>query len=200
MEKIKRDKIRDVYHMKNQLVMTLGVWIDGKTYWLKNEEEKFLVQEGISIKVTKESLHSEINYFNFLIMNHEQTPQKVKLLIMHHHKHPTKEHFSFISPTDKVIYHFADQMIYLVNGRPAGNGISECTIQPQWNVLSEVFWSSRDHGTLKYMPMLKGSAISIYALTHELDGGEMQKCNSWVISGNNKEELMQLNSSILKTY
>lgn len=185
---------------KNPIITTHGIWINGKVYWLKDTSEKFLVNEGVSVHVKQESLHSRVKYFNIYVTNHEKKEKMVKLLLKHSHKNSSREEFSFISPAEKVIFHLADKMIYLVNGKNNGNGMNQCTIQSQWNVFNESYWDNKEKGVFKYQPMVKGSAVSLSEFDIELSGRETKKVNSWVISGTNKKELMDLNNSILKTY
>lgn len=184
----------------DRLISTPGIWINGKTHWLKNSHEKFLVDEGISVHVKQEPLHSKVHYYDIYVTNHDKKDVKCKLLMMHHHNNLMKEHLSFVSPVERVIYHLTDQMLYLVNGRHNNQGITNCTIQPQWNMFNDKYWDSQEKGTLKYQPMVKGSAVSLYSFDVHLSGRETKKSSSWIIAGERKTELDELNTCIIKTY
>jgi len=183
----------------DRLVFTPGIWINGKTYWLKNRRESFLISEGISVSIKHKSTHSKINFFDIFVSNHWKEERQVKLLMMYHHNH-MKEHFSFVSPVERLIYHMADGMIYLVNGLHNGKSFNHYTIQPRWNITKNIIWECQEKGILNYMPMLKGSAASIYTFDLNLHSRGTQTCSSWSIIGNNKIELNELNNRLLKTY
>ena len=182
----------------DRLVFTLGIWINGRTYWLENKNERFLISEGISVNFNQKTIHSKIKYFDVFVTNHGKKDRQVKLLIMNHHHR--KEHFSYISPVDKVIYHISSGEIHLVNGLHNGKGFNHYTIQPQWNIKSKYLWDSQEKGILKYMPMLKGAAASIHTFDLSIQARGTQKCSSWSIIGNDKKEIKDLNHHILKTY
>ena len=100
-----------------------------------------------------------------------------------------KEHVSFISPVEKVIYHISGGMIYLVNGLYNGGSFNHYTIQPKWNISSNIFWDCQKKGKLKYRPMQKGSIASIYTFDMNIAARDVQKCSSWSVLGNNKFEI-----------
>ncbi|WP_428909117.1 hypothetical protein [Niallia sp. Krafla_26] len=184
----------------DQLIFTPGIWINGKTYWIKNKNEIFLISEGISVKVLQKSKHSKVNYFDIFVTNHSKQDKQVKLLMMYHHYNQRKEQVSFISPVENVIYHISGGMVYLVNGMYNGNGFNHYTIQPKWNISSNIFWECPKKGKLNYLPMLKGSIASIYTFDMNISARDVQKCSSWSILGNNKYEISELNNRLLKTY
>ena len=185
---------------KERLIATPGIWINGKTYWLHNEREKSILEEGISIHVKQRTPHSKISYLDIYISNHERKEKQLKLLMMHQHENQLKEHFSFVSPVEKVIYHLAGQNVYLVNGSFNGEQISQCTIQSQWNFYKNTYWDCLEKGILKYQPMVKGIAVSLYSFKIDLQGRETVKSSSWIISGKNKSEILDLNACFLKTH
>lgn len=185
---------------KDRLISTPGIWINGKTLWLKDSCEKFLLEEGISVHIKQEPIHSKVYYYDIFVTNHEKREKSLKLLMMNHHNNQLQEHLSFISPAEKVIYHMANQMIYLVNGRHNGKGISNCTVQPHWSIFNDTYWDNTEKGILKYQPMVKGSSVSMYTFDVGLSGRETKKSSSWVIAGKSKTELIDLNNSIIKSY
>ena len=184
----------------DRLVFTLGIWINGRTYWLENKSERFLISEGISVNMNQKIIHSKIKYFDVIVTNHGKRDRRVKLLMMNHHQR--KEHFSYISPVDKVIYHISSGKIHLVNGLHNGKGFNHYTIQPEWTIKrnSSYLWDSQEKGILKYMPMFKGAAASVHTFDLNIEARGTQKCSSWSIIGNDKKEIIELNRRILKTY
>jgi hypothetical protein len=181
-----------------RLVFTAGIWINGRTYWLGNKSERFLISEGISVNMNQKMIHSRIKYFDIFVTNHGKKDVQVKLLLMNHHY--TKEHFSFISPADKVIYHISNGEIHLVNGLYNGKGFNHYTIQPKWQIEGSHLWDCQEKGILKYFPMLKGAAASVHAFDLCIEARGSQKCSSWSIMGNNQKEINELNHHLLKTY
>lgn len=184
----------------NHLTFTLGIWMNGEIYWLKNKSEKFLISEGISVNIHQRSTISKVNFFDVYVTNHGKKDRQVKLLMMHHHPHQQKEQVSFISPVEKVIYHFSGGIMHLVNGSYNGSSFNHYTIQPKWSITRNVFWDCHNKGTLKYQPMMKGSVASICTFDLDLKGREVHKCSSWSILGNNKSEIYELNKRLIKTY
>ncbi len=193
----------DVYEemeqaVKGKLRMIPGLWIDGKTYWMENGYKKLFPEEKISVYVKTNNVHSKIAFFKCFIINHDDRPRKVKLLIQHKHECSSREHFSFISPAENVIFHKADSKVFLVNGQLNGKKMTECSIQPYWNLYSDQIWYCRNKGILKYYPMAKGNAISIFALTIDFGGKETAEAETWIINGESKSELLQYNQLLLK--
>ncbi|WP_338470253.1 hypothetical protein R4Z10_15810 [Niallia sp. XMNu-256] len=191
-----QQKRKFIHHLN----FTPGIWINGKTHWLKKTNEMFLISDGISVKMNQRSTISKVNYFDMIVTNHGKKERHVKLLMMYHHPNQKKEHISFISPVDKVIYHVSGGLIYLVNGMHNGNGFNHYTIQSRSNISSNSFWDCQEKGILNYRPMYKGSAASIKVFDLKIGARDIQKCSTWSISGNNKIEITELNNRLLKTY
>ncbi len=180
-----------------QLHYTAGIWINGKYEWLQNCREKILYEDQLIMKVKQEQIHSKIHLNHVYVSNHSDKPKKVKILAMHHHSKISQEHFTFASPKDQVIFHFGKKEIYLVNGQVCGAGIKEYTIQPYWNVLTDKIWDCLDKGHLKYQPMAKGPAASIFTLDAKVEPHQTIKLKTWMIKGNNKQDLMRFNQALL---
>lgn len=184
----------------NHLIFTPGIWINGEIYWLKNKNERFFISEGISVKIHQRSTISKVNFFDIFVTNHHKNERQVKLLMMYHHPYQKKEHFSFISPVEKVIYYFSGGFMHLINGSYNGNGFNHYTVQPEWNITNNIFWDCHEKGTLKYQPMLRGSATSIYTFDLKIGGREVHKCSSWSILGTNNNEIQEINKRLTKTH
>lgn len=180
------------------LVTTPGIWVDGKTYWVKNGFEKLITEAGISIHMKEEPIHSKIKFYEAYITNHNNQYMELKLLFKHHLQYATKEHFTFVAPTENVIFHVADPTIYLVNGQSNGYMMNQMTVQPFWNIHTNLIWSCEEKGSLKYQPMSKGVAVSVMAVDMKIPPKQTGKGHSWVIKGNSKKDLIQLNDAILK--
>ncbi|KON87048.1 hypothetical protein AF332_09645 [Sporosarcina globispora] len=180
-----------------KLKMILGLWIDGKTYWMENRSKEVFPEENISVQIKKESIHSKVSYFRSYITNHADKPRTVKLLLQHRHEYSCREHFSFISPAENVIFHMADSKLFLVNGQLNGKKMEECTIQPYWNIYSDQIWTCRKKGILKYHPMAKGNATSVFSLDAVFDGRGTIEGESWIVRGDSKSEILQYNSLLI---
>ncbi|OLS41686.1 hypothetical protein BTR25_03835 [Bacillus sp. MRMR6] len=185
------------------LPFTPGLWVNGKCYWLQNCTEKVLYEEELIVKVKQEQSHSKITYSTIYVSNHGKRTKDVKLLAMYCAPSVGKEHFTFVSPTDSLIYHIKEENVYLLNALYNGEEVKEYTIQPYWNVFSDQIWSSLNTGSLMYQPMLKGMAAIIFASKISLKPRSIETINTWTISGGNKTELLSLNQALhlnKKTY
>jgi hypothetical protein len=181
-----------------ELQFTPGVWVNGKCYWLQDSSEKVIYEEELILQVKQNQINSKISLSSLYVSNHGSKPKEIKMLAMHHYTNPSQDHFTFVSPTENRIFHVANQNVYLVNTLYKGEGMKEYTIQPYWNVYSDQIWSSLENGSLMYQPMSKGPAVSINAQKMTLKPHETNKINNWTICGNNKNELIALDSALLK--
>ncbi|RSD27446.1 hypothetical protein [Mesobacillus subterraneus] len=180
------------------LIFSPGIWIDGKIYWLGNTTEKLLPREDLSIKIKQANVHSKVEFFDLYVTNHSQEEKEAKLILMQRHAETAKDQFSFVSPNEDVIFHFADKKIYLVNGMNNNGRMKQCTVQPIWNVSTERLWNCRDSGRLNYQPMAKGAAASLFSLDLKMGPRETQKSSCWMIEGTEKSTVVNLNSMLLK--
>jgi hypothetical protein len=181
-----------------QLHYTPGIWINGKYFWLQNNREKIMYDEGITFTVKEVQIHSNIRLNHHHVTNHTNQTKLVKILSMHHHSRISQEHFTFVSPKDQVIFHIANNEVFLVNGHICGQGISQYTIQPYWNVFTDKIWSNREKGNLKYQPIAKGAAASIFTLKAEVKPHQTIKLHTWAIKGTSKREIVSLDQALLK--
>jgi hypothetical protein len=180
------------------LPFTPGLWVNGKCYWLQNCTEKVLYDDELIVKVKQEQSHSKITYSTIYVSNHGKQTKEVKLLAMYCASSVSKEHFTFVSPTDRLIFHIKEENVYLVNALYNGEEVKEYTIQPYWNVFSDQIWSSLITGSLTYQPMLKGMAAIIFASKITVKPRATENINTWTITGRNKTELLSLNKAFQK--
>jgi hypothetical protein len=183
---------------RQPLIFTPGLWINGKVYWLGDSTEKLLLLEDLSIKMKQANIHSKVDFFDIFVTNHSKTDREAKLILMQRHSETANEHFSFVSPNDDVIFHFADKQIYLVSGINSCGKMKQCTVQPIWNIGTDRLWSCRESGVLSYQPMAKGAAASIFALDLRMGPRETQKSSCWMIEGTEKKTIINLNQMLLK--
>jgi|UPI00041CB92C hypothetical protein len=181
-----------------QLHFIPGIWVDGKACWITNAGEKIFYEEQVLIKTHMEQIHSKIRFFNIYVSSQSTKPLNIKILMMNHHPHPGKGHFAFISPTDSVTYHLADQKLNLVNAYSKGAFKKQSTILPYWNVYTDQIWANLEKGSLKYQPMVKGDAASIITYEKIFAPKETVKIHCWSIMGDSKTELFSLDRSLLK--
>lgn len=183
---------------KEQLHFTPGIWIDGKGYWLHTHGEKVIYDKQIVLKVKQEQVHSKIRLFHLYLSNHSSLVRNLKILGMHYHSCLSNDHFTFASPNDRMIFHLAEKEMFLVNGIFNGKRLEEYTIHSYWNSFTDEIWSDMDKGTLKYQPMVKGPAVSIFSFEAAVRPRDHVKVNTWIINGRDKQEIIALNQALLK--
>jgi hypothetical protein len=181
-----------------QLQLVIGIWINGQTYWLHNQSEKIITNEKLTVKIKQENIFSKIRNSHILMTNHDQLEKNVKIVLMHRYIHASKDHLAFISPTDQVIFHLANKKVFLVNGKCEGQAIQQATIQPFWSINSGYMWSCENKGTLKYQPMAKGIAVSMFTFNLSIPSHETRMASTWTIQGEAKSELLNVNEALLK--
>ncbi|MEH7086162.1 hypothetical protein V7139_26045 [Neobacillus drentensis] len=186
-------------HLPQETLLFIpGLWVNGKYFWLQDCKEKVLHNEEIIIKVKQEQPHSKIRYSSVHISNHSKETKEIKVLSMHYYPLVIQDNLVFVSPTDKRIFHHANNNIYLVNGEHNGVGMKEYTAMPQWKVFTDQIWSSLQKGSLNYLPMAKTPASSIFSIKMSLGPHEIGKMNTWTITGSDKNELLTMEQALLK--
>ena len=183
---------------RKPLVFTLGLWVSGKINWLENCSERLLPINHLSIKIKQKDIHSKVDYFDIFVTNHSQSIKEAKLILIQRHADAANEHFSFVSPTEEVIYHFVEKKIILVNGMNDAGKMKQCTVQPLWNISTERFWNCLQSGTLNYQPMAKGASASLFCLDLKIGPRETQKSSYWSIEGTEKNSVNNMNNLLLK--
>ncbi|GAE46031.1 hypothetical protein [Mesobacillus boroniphilus] len=148
--RIGNDNEENFEYSRKPMIFSPGIWLNGKVYWLGNVTEKLLPQEDLSIKIKQADVHSRVEFFNLYVTNHSKVSKEAKLILMQRHADSVNEQFSFVSPNEDVIFHFADKRIYLVNGWNSNGRMKQCTVQPLWNVSTERLWNCRKSGKLNY--------------------------------------------------
>ncbi|EIJ78867.1 hypothetical protein PB1_14954 [Bacillus methanolicus PB1] len=183
-----------------KLRMIPGLWIEGKTYWAQHDFGRFIQEKDVSFEIKRTDLQSEICLYDIMITNHSLDVKEVKLLMMYSNESILNDQLAFVSPSEKVIFHHVNKKMYLINGKTNGNGIESTTVHPIWTVPAENIWSCEKKGILRYMPLAKGTVASIFSLNLILHGHETQYASSWVIYGNERKKLINLNNALLKTH
>ncbi|NMD71851.1 hypothetical protein HHO41_16250 [Bacillus sp. DNRA2] len=182
------------------LIPKIGLWIDGKTFWIKSGNEKLIPEKQISVRVNQRAIHSKIKLFDIFVTNHNEKMRKLKIIVMHSFERFSQDDLTFFSPIEKVIYHLAKRTMYLVNGHMNGNVIKDYTVQPIWNVYSDKFWKCPNSGTLNFQPMAHGPSNSLFTFNMDIPGSQTKLANTWMIAGESKEELIHLNKAVLKNH
>jgi hypothetical protein len=183
-----------------KLVSTIGIWIEGRTYWIQNGYEKLIPEQAISVHIKHVQKHSKIQYCEIYVRNHSRVTKHMKVIMLNYYSKPFNEQLTFVSPTDNVIFHSVNEELFLVNGDSNGSRIEQRTVQPLWNVHTELIWNNNRNGTLKYQPMGKGASVSIVSLNMEVHPQTTSNCKTWTIHGNEKKELMDLNYLLMKNH
>ncbi|MGG0716493.1 hypothetical protein ABE096_02675 [Robertmurraya massiliosenegalensis] len=184
--------------VKNGLIVTPGIWIDGKIYWLRDYREKFISEEKIFVFVKERSIHSKTKIHEVFIKNHGSHKRNIKVFFMHHYTEITREILTFVSPVEKSIFHIMNSSLFLVNGYCQGKMMDQMTVQPLWKVNTENIWQSLESGILQYQPMAKGMMVSVFSLEGSVEVNDTCKATSWLVNGENKREALQLNQAMKK--
>ncbi|OCA91113.1 hypothetical protein A8F94_04440 [Bacillus sp. FJAT-27225] len=175
-----------------------GIWVNGKVNWNFDNRETILYEEELTMRVTEEKPHSKITMITYHIVNHSSDEKRIKLLSMNYLKTAQSDHFAFISPADNTIFHLAGEKMFMIDGLNESRNKWESTVIPSWIIHSEEIWASLKNGQLKYQPTAKGNPASLLSKTFIIPPGMTQKANSWIICGNDKNELVFLNDALLK--
>lgn len=175
-----------------------GLWVNGKYYWLQNCTEKVLYDEELIIKVKQEQAHSKIRLCHIYVSNLSGHEKEIKVLAMHYCSNINQDNLTFISPTDNRIFHHTNKHVFLVNAQNDGIGLKEYTVMPQWYAYTDQIWSSPSTGSLKYQPMAKGPAASIFAMKACIQQQETCKMLTWTITGSSKNELLSMDQALTK--
>ncbi len=183
---------------RGKLVNTPGIWINGKICWLQNGYEKLLPEYAVSVHVKSVQKHSKVQYNEIFVRNHSKEAIDVKVLLLSYYSQSNQDHLAFVSPTDNVVFHSVDDQLILVNGEFNGKSLEQRTVQPLWNVHTDLIWKNQQKGNLKYLPMGKGGYVSICSLNMNLAAQTSSTSRAWTIYGKDKEELMDLNHILLK--
>ena len=183
---------------RKSLIFTPGLWVNGKVYWLGSASEKLLPRDEISIKIRQPNIHSKVEFFDIFVTNHSKHSREAKLILIQQYAETANDHFSFVSPNEDVIFHFADERIYLVNGMNNAGRMKQCTVQPIWNLSTDRLWNCQETGVLSYQPMAKGAAASLFTLDLIMGPRETQKSSCWTIEGTEKNIVINLNQMLLK--
>ncbi|WP_066312206.1 hypothetical protein [Bacillus sp. FJAT-29814] len=182
----------------DQLQFIPGIWVNGRYFWLQNGSEKVIYDEALTLNVKREQVHSKIRFSSIFAGNHSDYQKEIKLLAMHHFSSFDQDGLTFISPSDNMILHIAGKQTFLVNAAYKGTGLKEYTTIPLWNAYTDQIWSSLQKGTLKYQPMVKGPAASIFAVNITIPPKETIKMKVWAIAGTGKKELISIEKALLK--
>ncbi|AZU63335.1 hypothetical protein [Neobacillus mesonae] len=183
-----------------QLQLIPGIWINGKYFWLQNQMEKVIYEEGLIIKIKQKPIHSKIHYYRVFVSNHSNQAKDVKILAMHHFQNVNQDSLAFVSPTEQRIFHHSEEKVFLVNLKHNESEVKEYTTMPLWNVYTDQIWSSLDNGTLRYQPMAKGPAASILAENITVYPQKTETLSSWAIIGKNKREVLAIEQALLKIH
>ncbi|WP_442594928.1 hypothetical protein [Neobacillus sp. D3-1R] len=194
--KIKESMLEDT--ISSHLQMVFGIWINGHTYWLFNQTEKIITKEQLTVTIKQEFVQSNVRLSHIYITNHNESEKELKLLFIHRYAQASKDHFTFISPSEQVIFHLANKKVFLVNGHFEGKLMQQATIQPFWSMNTERMWNCSEKGILKYQPMAKGLAVSMFTLDLIIPSHTTKKASTWTIKGESKTELGKVNDILLK--
>lgn len=186
-------------HQSSETLLFIpGIWVNRKYHWLQNCTEKVIYEEELTLNVKHDQVHSKIRVAHIFVSNHSNHIKSVKVLGMHHFANVGKDHLTFVSPMEHRIFHHSNKQVYLVSGHFQESELKECTTTPLWNTYTDQIWNSLQTGTLKYQPMAKGPAASIFSIKIDLQPHETTRLNTWTIRGSQKNELIGMEEALLK--
>ncbi|WP_251551382.1 hypothetical protein [Neobacillus muris] len=175
-----------------------GIWVNEKYYWLYNSTEKVIYDESLIVRVKQEHIHSKIRFSKIIVSNHSHQEKDIKLMAMHYFPSIDQDHLTFVSPADNRIFHLNGEEVFLVNGKTADSGIHQYTTIPIWKAFTSHIWNSPQNGALKYQPMAKGPAASIFAMDLKVEQHGSIKANTWTITGAGRNEVISMEQALLK--
>ncbi|MFZ7945401.1 hypothetical protein [Neobacillus sp. 19] len=175
-----------------------GIWVNGNCHWLQNTMEKVIYDEELIMKVKQEQIHSKIRFSSVYVSNHSDQMKEIKILAMHHFLNVGQDHLTFVSPADNHIFHHANKKAFLINANYNQSGMKEYTSMPLWTAYTDQIWGSIQKGILKYQPMAKGPAASIFAMKMSVAPHETNKMTTWTITGSSKSELILMEKALKK--
>jgi hypothetical protein len=196
---IKKGNLSSKHQPSRDLLQFIpGIWVNEKYYWLYNQAEKVVYDEALIVRTKQEQIHSKIRFSNVFVSNHSSQIKEIKLLGMYLFPDIHHENLTFISPSESRIFHHANQHVFLVNGNFNGTGLKEYTTIPLWSAFTDRIWSSLKTGSLRYQPMVKGQAASIFAMKMMIQPHMTNKMSTWTIAASRKSELVALEQGLLK--
>lgn len=178
----------------DKFLCSTGLWINGEVRWFMDTSYQW---EQIEVKTTVEDSPSNIRLTSIELTNHDSHDKMIKLLSKHQIKTEV-DHMTFVSPADHVLLHFVHHKVILFNGFSYGDDMKQNTTQSVSNINKENYWSCRKKGILKYQPMARGIAGSVCCLNVNLQGNSTVRLYTWMIEGETKKEVLQLDLSLLK--
>jgi len=176
-----------------------GIWVNGQYLWLQNCTEKVIYDEELIIIVKQEQIYSNIRFSSIYVSNHGNQTKEIKVLAMHYFLNVGQDHLVFVSPIDHHIFHHANKKVFLVNAQQNESDRIEYTAIPLWNAYTDQIWGSIQKGNLKYQPMAKGPAASIFAVKMSIAPHETNRMNTWTITGSSKNELISMEKALIKS-
>lgn len=180
----------DVNQIFNHLLLEIGVWIDGKIYWLQNKQKNLTAQNKIHLSIEQDiQEHALITHLQ--LKNLTAYPHELKL-ICQYKDIPSYQHSSFVIPNMNIIVKNINEHLYLINGK------FEST-SPFCTVLSDQASICEKTGRISYCPTSMSESNGIVVFNMFLKPNEKTLGKTWVVSGQNDKNLLYLNQSLSKT-
>lgn len=180
----------DVNQIFNHLLLEIGVWIDGKIYWLQNKQKNLTAQNKIHLSIEQDiQEHALITHLQ--LKNLTAYPHELKL-ICQYKDIPSYQHSSFVIPNMNIIVKNINEHLYLINGKFESTS-PFCTVLPDQASICE------KTGRISYCPTSMSESNGIVVFNMFLKPNEKTSGKTWVVSGQNDKNLLYLNQSLSKT-
>lgn len=175
----------------NNLLLDFGIWMDGKLYWLEEENQKLITEEEIQLYVEQDFSTENALITNLMVENLSSKQYELKI-ICQYKDIPSNKHSSFIIPNQNIIFKSINENLYLINGE-FKNAKAFCTVHPEKaNVCEKT-------GRVSYCPTALKHSAGLFVFDVHLEPNEKTFGKTWVVSGQNDENLLYLNQSLIKT-
>lgn len=174
----------------NDLLLEVGVWLDGKIYWLQNKQKNLNAQNKIHLSIEQDI--QEDAFITYLqLQNLTSNPHELKI-ICQYKDIPSTQHASFVIPNKNIIVKNINENLYLINGKFKSTS-------PFCTVLSDQSSICEETGHVSYCPTSLSESKGIVVFSMFLEPNEKTLGKTWVVSGQNDKNLLYLNQSLSKT-
>lgn len=145
--------------------------------WCKNDQD----QEGISaaVQLTNNDYFDRVDV---VCKNDGDRPLEIKIFFVH--EAFSEVSASFYSPADSLIYLYGKNTISLLNG----NDCASISIMERKH--KKAVYELMENGQIIHSPLARGLVVCTTMYKLLVEPGVKMAVSNWIITGNNKEEVM----------
>jgi len=223
-----RGQVRDLYYSyvgeanhvsgaSGNFVHRIGVWIDGKTYWLDDgvwnitiggEEHTCvgsLFAEHAELGITlasRDTVHNEHDVFlrQFIVTNTGDQTREIKLFFAQQFRiyESRRGDTGYYDPRVGAIIHYKGETTLLVNAMTNGQQFTEYNIGIFGIEGKEGTWLDAEDGKLEGNPIEHGSTDSVLAIPMTLGAGASQTAYYWVVCADSVPASHSIDETVLE--